>query len=1187
MYPMFPPVVPAVTYVKNVAVQTEQNFIFASKVNLPLSEDIDIKGKPVSSALTQALSSQQAEAKQFLQQGIEKLNKGEVAEAQKSLQQALNIYRQIKDMSGEGETLKNLGNAYYLQADYAQAINYQQQAVKIAQKTNNRNLESRALLNIGNAYRNWQKYSNAIKFYEQSLKITRQFKITEVEGIAVGNLGIAYYESKNYPKAIESLQQSLSISQTIKDNKLQSLSLVYLGQVYNAQQQYSKAIGAYQEALEITRKQENLGGEASIVAALGLAYEKIGNFQKALEFYQRMLTIAQELNDNEQEIAAKKSIERIQLRSNYQDLEQGRQKLEQARKSNNVPAAVLALINTGRIYNQQANYSEATQTLELGLQISRSIKNPLLEAQVLLEFGNTYFLQNKLDKAIELYKQSLLISQQLKKNNDNKIKELGIETERISLIQLSVNHKLKGDLKQAIEYRQQDLAIARNLKQSSREGQAIYDLGNYFWEQDNYIQAINYFQQSLEVGQKNDDIVLQAQSLRILATTYLGLGDFEQVINYAKKTENIVKNLDKSRHYHKLSTIQSDFVRLLGGQSLSLLGGAYLFGSASHDQAIAYFQQNLEFAKNLPNSNNKFNVLINAYHDLGSANAFLGDYDKAIEYYKEALDIQRSIKEPQFQQISRQIEGASLQFLSSAYTSKGDIKQSLKYAQESLAIAQQDKSVYGKAGALANLGRTLFHAGNLSEAEKTLREAINVFESVRVSLGEKDVQKVSFFDLYTDVYELLQQALIAQNKSVAALEIAEQGRAKSFSELLASRAGLTQISDTSFNLEQIKEVAKTQNATLVQYSIIYDSSKALVPARIQGLQPNQESKLLIWVVQPTGKITFRSVDLKKNLNTSLAKLVTSSRNSIGVRGRASIDIEPIIDTGEQKKQLHKLLIDPIADLLPNDPNSHVIFIPQGSLFLVPFPALQDEKGKYLIEKHTVMTAPAIQVLNLTHQQKLKPYPANLQTALIVGNPIMPKVTTKISGTPKQLSSLPAAEQEAKEIAKLFKTEAFTGSQATKEKILPKLSQARILHLATHGLLDEVKGLGVPGAIALAPSGNGQLNDGLLTTNEILGLKLNAELVVLSACDTGRGQITSDGVIGLSRSLITAGTPSVIVSLWAVPDAPTAELMTEFYRNWRERKLNKAQALRQAMLKTMKNHPNPKNWAAFTLIGEAN
>ncbi len=125
-------------------------------------------------------------------------------------------------------------------------------------------------------------------------------------------------------------------------------------------------------------------------------------------------------------------------------------------------------------------------------------------------------------------------------------------------------------------------------------------------------------------------------------------------------------------------------------------------------------------------------------------------------------------------------------------------------------------------------------------------------------------------------------------------------------------------------------------------------------------------------------------------------------------------------------------------------------------------------------------------------------------------------------------------------------------------------------------------MGVPGAIALAPSGQ---DDGLLTSSEIFDMKLDADLVVLSACDTGRGDIKSDGVIGLSRSLITAGAPSIIVSLWAVSDDSTAMLMTEFYQNLR-RNPDKAVALRNAMLSTMKKHYHPRDWAAFTLIGEA-
>ncbi|MEJ6479927.1 CHAT domain-containing protein [Nostoc punctiforme UO1] len=142
-----------------------------------------------------------------------------------------------------------------------------------------------------------------------------------------------------------------------------------------------------------------------------------------------------------------------------------------------------------------------------------------------------------------------------------------------------------------------------------------------------------------------------------------------------------------------------------------------------------------------------------------------------------------------------------------------------------------------------------------------------------------------------------------------------------------------------------------------------------------------------------------------------------------MRGRASIEIESVIDSKDQKKQLqqlHKLLIDPIADILPKDPDSHVIFIPQGQLFLVPFPALQDAKGKYLIEKHTILTAPAIQVLDLTNQQKLKPHPANLQTALIVGNPTMPKITTKLGDLPQQLSNLQQQNRKQKKLPNYLK-----------------------------------------------------------------------------------------------------------------------------------------------------------------------
>ncbi len=132
-------------------------------------------------------------------------------------------------------------------------------------------------------------------------------------------------------------------------------------------------------------------------------------------------------------------------------------------------------------------------------------------------------------------------------------------------------------------------------------------------------------------------------------------------------------------------------------------------------------------------------------------------------------------------------------------------------------------------------------------------------------------------------------------------------------------------------------------------------------------------------------------------------------------------------------------------------------------------------------------------------------------------------------------------------------------------------------------MDDIKQLSVPGAIALAPSDN---DNGFLTAGEILEMKLNAELIVLSACSSGQGKITGDGVIGLSRSLFAAGIPSVIVSLWSVGDDSTEFLMTKFYQNLQSG-MNKAQSLRQAILKTREDFSDdPYSWAAFTLIGEA-
>ncbi|MEG4885203.1 CHAT domain-containing protein [Microcoleus sp. K1-B6] len=325
---------------------------------------------------------------------------------------------------------------------------------------------------------------------------------------------------------------------------------------------------------------------------------------------------------------------------------------------------------------------------------------------------------------------------------------------------------------------------------------------------------------------------------------------------------------------------------------------------------------------------------------------------------------------------------------------------------------------------------------------------------------------MSIFETQTSPYVTLQKIFIAQKKTNDALEIAERGRARAFVELLASRlvasASVTPTINPP-NIQQIQQIAKEQNATLVEYSTIWNEA------------------LYIWVIKPTGEITFRSVDLKSlNINlpeaseetrvsaatgrrglneqdTPLAEMIRGTRDALGVGDVANKQTaNPPASTPANSRiiypklqQSYQLLIQPIAELLPTDPNAPVIFIPHQSLFLVPFAALQDPTGQYLIEKHTILTAPAIQILQLTRQSRQKVRQLSLQNNLVVGNPIMPK----IGNPPRQLAPLPGSEQEAITIAQLLNTKPITGTQATKASIVQQMLKARIIHLATHGLLN--------------------------------------------------------------------------------------------------------------------------------------
>ncbi|WP_293230977.1 CHAT domain-containing protein [Microcoleus sp. PH2017_05_CCC_O_A] len=1029
------------------------------------------QGIPPPPAIDQAIEASQAEGDRLFQQGLQQYQTRQFPAALNSWQQALEIHRALKNRQGEGAILSLLGFAYRSLGNYAKAIEYSQQSLALAREMKDRQGEGLALGYLGRAYHFLGNYDKAIEYGQQSLALAREIKDRELEAAALLNLS-AY--------RIPVVPQTTDARQVEADRLLQQ------GIQQNQTGQLPAAVNSWQQALQIYRALKNRQGEGSSLGNLGAGYSSLGNYAKAIDYAQQSLAIAREIKDRRGE--------------------------------------GFALGNLGAAYLYLGNYAKAIEYTQQSLAIAREIKDRQAEGVTLGNLGGAYIKLGNYAKGIEYSQQSLTIAREIKDR----------EQEDRALDNLSTIYSSFGNYTKAIEYSEQSLAIAREIKNREQEDRALRHLGIAYLSVGNYAKALEYSEQSLAIAREIKDRPGEGNALGNLGIAYVYLGNYAKGIDYAQQSLAIAREI-KDRQKE--------------GKALGNLAAAYIA---------------------------------------------LSDYAKAIEYLQQSLAIAREIK-------NRDGEGKALGNLAAAYIPLGNYAKAIEYTQQQLAIAREIKDRDGEGTALNNLGLAFLKVGNLTEAEKMLIDGIQVWESIRQTIGSNDANKVSIFEGQASTYRILQRVRVAQNNPIAALEIAERGRARAFVDLLTQRLSTGDASSviaTAPNQEQIRQIAKAQNATLVQYSIVYDGfqipSKEIFASRESGVRysivledfqnpgkrEQRESALYIWVIQPTGEITFREVDLKplwQKHNASLASLIVGNQEFLAVRSRSSLNStqpQPNLPT------LHQLLIDPIASLLPKDPNAHVIFIPQGSLFQVPFPALQDANGTYLIQKHTILTAPSIQVLALTRQQKLAQKQPNSGNALVLGNPTMPSVSPSPGEPKRQLSALPGAEAEARAIAPLLKTQAITGAQGTKAAIVQKMPQASIIHLATHGLLDDVRGLG--SAIALAPSGS---DDGLLTAEEIFDMKLQASLVVLSACNTGEGRITGDGVIGLSRALISAGVPSVIVSLWAVPDAPTSELMQAFYRNLQSNP-DKAQALRQAMLTTMKTHPQPRNWAAFTLIGEA-
>lgn len=346
---------------------------------------------------------------------------------------------------------------------------------------------------------------------------------------------------------------------------------------------------------------------------------------------------------------------------------------------------------------------------------------------------------------------------------------------------------------------------------------------------------------------------------------------------------------------------------------------------------------------------------------------------------------------------------------------------------------------------------------------------------------------------------------------------------------------------------------------------------------------HDQNELQIWLVNQDGIQAYHQRDISE---AQLRASIRQVRQASGIasqqiarlpqrltRGIAVVprEVETIVSLEQALETLTALLLpETIVEALAN--TQHLIVVPVFEIGTVPYAMLQPfEDDSLMIHSMSITVAASL------HDLGSWVFPWHVEysftSPLVVGNPLLPPSSSWA------VPPLPGAEDEAQAVAELMATEPLIAAAATKEAALAQVEQSSFIYVATHGVADERDPLEQGFLMFAAPT----LEQGWWTAREIPNTRLDAQMAVLSACQTGLGGVHDAGVIGVARAFQIAGVPRVVMSLWNVNDASTSELMQAFVRHLTNEVIP-AEALRLAMLETRETYPNPADWAAFVLFG---
>jgi CHAT domain-containing protein len=487
--------------------------------------------------------------------------------------------------------------------------------------------------------------------------------------------------------------------------------------------------------------------------------------------------------------------------------------------------------------------------------------------------------------------------------------------------------------------------------------------------------------------------------------------------------------------------------------------------------------------------------------------------------------------------------------------------------------------------ALYERGRVAEKEGPAGAALPFYLKAVEAIERQRASIST-EANKIGFVGDKQVVYARLIAVLIEQGRAVEAFDYIERSKSRALVDMLASKkdfaapdpaqAGLmlAQLDAADLNAriqdESAKPEARTTGARNLQVAreTLQSAAPELSTLVTVSSVPSAELKALVGPDETLVEYYYQGTDLYAFL-LDRERLLALRLDATQLASQVQSLRKTLEDTESQAWQqsargLYQRLWQPLEKLITS---KNVIVVAHGAMHYLPFAALQDAEGKFLLDRHSLRFLPSASVLKFLH-----PVLQNKDGGLLaLGNPDLddPRL------------DLAFAEGEAKLVASLYPSSRVLVRKDASESNFKKAGSVfSRIHFASHGKFQADEPL--KSGLYLAKDAD---NDGVLTVGELYSMNLEADLVTLSACETGLGKISNgDDVVGLTRGFLYAGSRSIVASLWSVDDKATATLMQAFYANLAS--MNKREALRQAQIKAREAFPHPFFWAAFQLTGRA-